>query len=211
MTFTAVPKGPEQMGAPTASGSRVTVKRQQGFTLLALLFLVAGLGVAMAALGTVWHTAAQREKERELLFIGNQYRQAIESFWKMPIPVGTVRRLPKNFDELLSDPRFPNTVRHLRRIYRDPMTVAAEWGLVKDPDGGISGVYSIAEGKPFKVAGFPLVYAHFEAAKSYRDWVFLIDIEKEKKAASQPGVGNETADQTPTRPATSRSHRADPD
>ncbi len=177
------------MDALTASGSRVKVKRQQGFTLLGLLFLVAGLGVAMAALGTVWHTAAQREKERELLFIGNQYRQAIETFWKMPLPVGTVRRLPKNFNELLSDSRFPTTVRHLRRIYRDPMTGEPEWGLVKEPDGGISGVYSQSTDQPFKIAGFPAVYAHFEEAKNYRDWVFRFDVAQADREAKQGGKG----------------------
>jgi hypothetical protein len=80
-------------------------RREDGFTLLGLLFLVAGLGVAMAALGTVWHSAAQREKERDLLFAGDQYRRAIESFWNVPLPEGTPRRLPKHFAELLLDPR----------------------------------------------------------------------------------------------------------
>jgi len=32
------------------------------------------MGVALAALGTMWHTASQREKERDLLFVGDQYR-----------------------------------------------------------------------------------------------------------------------------------------
>ena len=158
---------------------------QGGFTLFGLLFLVAGLGVAMAALGTVWHSAAQREKERNLLFIGDQYRRAIESFWTMPLPVGTPRRLPKNFAELLLDPRFPNTVRHLRRIYRDPMTGGDEWGLLNGTDGGIAGVYSLSDGKPFRRANFPSVYARFEDAQSYRDWVFRFDVEKAERDAGQ--------------------------
>ena len=173
------------MARPTQTGRRRRDTRQGGFTLLGLLFLVAGLGVAMAALGTMWHTAAQREKERDLLFVGNQYRQAIESFWKMPLPVGTVRRLPKNFDELLSDPRFPTTVRHLRRPYRDPMTGGAEWGLLKEPDGGISGVYSLSTDSPFKQGGFPAVYESFVDAESYRDWVFRFDAAQAEREARQ--------------------------
>lgn len=164
---------------------------QAGFTLLGLLFLIAGLGVALAALGTMWHTAAQREKERDLLFVGNQYRQAIGSFWKMPLPVGTPRRLPKNFDELLSDPRFPVTVRHLRRLYRDPMTGGTEWGLVKEPDGGIAAVYSPSDEQPFKRAGFAAVYAHFQEAQSYRDWTFRFDVaqaQREAEEAAKPGA-----------------------
>jgi type II secretory pathway pseudopilin PulG len=177
------------MARPTPTGRHLRGGRQHGFTLLGLLFLIAGLGVAMAALGTMWHTAAQREKERDLLFVGNQYRQAIESFWKMPLPVGTVRRLPKNFNELLSDSRFPSTVRHLRRLYRDPMTGETEWGLVKDADGGISGVYSLSSDSPFKRAGFPAVYEQFAEAEAYRDWVFRFDVEQAEREAKQTGKG----------------------
>jgi len=177
------------MARRTPTGSRIGCAPQGGFSLLGVLFLLAGLGVAMAALGTMWHTAAQREKERQLLFAGNQYRQAIESFWKSPLPVGTVRRLPKSFDELLDDTRFPTTLRHLRRLYRDPMTGAPEWGLLKDPDGGIYGVYSLSADRPFKRAGFPAAYAHFEEAESYRDWTFRFDAaqaEREARQAASP-------------------------
>lgn len=173
------------MVSRTPPGRRRRGRRQGGFTLLGLLFLVAGLGVAMAAFGTVWHSAAQREKERDLLFVGDQYRRAIESFWSVPLPVGTPRRLPKHFAELLLDPRFPNTVRHLRRLYRDPMTGGAEWGLLKGPDGGIAGVVSLSDGKPFKRANFPSAYARFEDAQSYRDWVFQFDVEKAGRDAVQ--------------------------
>lgn len=173
------------MANRTPTGRRRRGRRQGGFTLLGLLFLVAGLGVAMAALGTVWHSAAQREKERDLLFVGDQYRRAIESFWSVPLPVGTPRRLPKHFAELLLDPRFPNTVRHLRRLYRDPMTGGAEWGLLKGPDGGIAGVVSLSDGEPFKRANFPSAYARFEDAQSYRDWVFQFEVEKAGQDAGQ--------------------------
>lgn len=161
---------------------------QAGFTLLGLLFVIAALGVGMAALGTVWHTAAQREKEAELLFIGDQYRRAIESFWKMPLPEGTPRRLPREIDELLEDPRFPHTVRHLRRAWRDPMTGDPEWGVVRDADGGILGVHSRSEAEPFKRDGFPATYLHFAEARTYRDWVFRIDPRQDARKA-QPVSG----------------------
>jgi type II secretory pathway pseudopilin PulG len=150
----------------------LTVDSQRGFTLLGLLFLIAGMGVAMAGLGTLWHTAAQREKEKELLFAGDQYRLAITSFWRAS-PKGQ-ERLPKSFAELLSDARFPNK-RHLRRLYPDPMTGSAEWGVVKGEDGGIVGVYSLSEAAPMKEANFPTQYAGFEGKPSYREWVFQIN------------------------------------
>ncbi len=173
------------MARPTATGRAGPGREQAGFSFLGLLFLLAGLGVALAALGTVWSTAAQREKELDLLFIGDQYRRAIESFWKIPLPVGTPRRLPKNFDELLEDPRFPDTVRHLRRVWRDPLTGSTEWGLVKEPDGGIAGIHSLSAGQPFKRGNFPPEYEQFREAGSYRDWVFRFDVEKAQREARQ--------------------------
>lgn len=174
------------MARPIATGRRAPGgTAQAGFTFLGLLFLLAGLGVALAAVGTVWSTAAQREKEQDLLFIGDQYRRAIESFWKIPLPIGTPRRLPKNFDELLLDPRFPNTVRHLRRVWRDPLTGTAEWGLVKEGDGGFSGVYSLSDKRPLKSGNFAPEYADFQEASSYRGWVFRFDLEKAQREAQQ--------------------------
>lgn len=174
------------MARPTPTGRAGGA--QAGFSFLGLLFLLAGLGVALAAVGTVWSTAAQREKEQDLLFVGDQYRRAVESFWKTPLPVGTPRRLPKNFDELLEDPRFPDTVRHLRRVWRDPLTGSTEWGLVKEADGGFSGVHSLADKRPLKRGSFPSDYAAFEEASSYRDWVFRFDLEKAQREAQQAQV-----------------------
>lgn len=144
--------------------------RQCGFVLIWLLFFVAALGVGMAAMGIVWKTAAQRGNESELLFVGDQYRRAIESFWKAT--PGSEKHLPKSLDDLLLDPRFPNTVRHLRQRYRDPMTADGAWGLVKKEDGGILGVYSLSEAAPFKTGGFEKIYQTFEGATHYRDWIF---------------------------------------
>lgn len=163
------------MGRPTATGKSGHYGRTAGFTLLGLLFLVAGLGIGMAAVGTLWHTAAIRERELELLFVGNQYRQAIRSFWETPLPAGVPRRLPRNFDELLSDPRFAQTVRHLRRIYRDPVTGGREWGLVREPDGGISGVYCLSREKPMKQTGFDRANHAFEGRERYSEWIFFFN------------------------------------
>ena len=151
----------------------LTADRSKGFTLLGLLFLIAGMGVAMSALGTLWHTAAQREKEKDLLFAGDEYRRAIGSFWKASPK--DQERLPKSFNELLEDPRFPHTVRHLRRLYREPMSGSMEWGIVKGADGGIAGVYSQSEAEPFKQAGFSPPYEAFKDMPNYRAWIFMFD------------------------------------
>ncbi|MEW5770309.1 MAG: prepilin-type N-terminal cleavage/methylation domain-containing protein [Pseudomonadota bacterium] len=160
--------------------------RQQGFTLLALLFAVALLGVGMAGLGTMWHTSLQREKEQELLFVGDQFRKAIESFWNNP-PPGQQKRLPSNLAELVLDPRFPGNVRHLRRLYLDPMSWTPEWGLEKDGGGGVIGVYSRSEGRPMKASGFAPAYESFAGATQYRGWVFRALITGSQGKAAQSG------------------------
>ncbi len=150
-----------------------TCKRQTGFTLLVLLFLLAGFGVAMAALGTLWHTHVQREKEAELLFVGDQYRLALESFRasrKAGEPIA-----PKTLTALLADYRDSRLTRHLRKLYRDPVTGSDEWGLVRDAQGGITAIYSQSDKTPFKTANFPNRYEAFVAAKNYSAWRFQAD------------------------------------
>jgi len=94
--------------------------RSKGFTYLALLLAVAITAGALAAAGGVYSQMAQREKERELLFVGEQMRQAIALYyWRTP---GGAHQYPKDLEALLEDKRWPVTQRYLRKIYRDPMT-----------------------------------------------------------------------------------------
>jgi type II secretory pathway pseudopilin PulG len=141
---------------------------QQGFTYLALLFIVAILAGGLALTGEVWHTSAMREKEAELLFVGNQYRKAIQRYYLS----GPQRQYPRSLEDLIKDPRLPSTVRHLRRLQPDPIT-GKEWALVKAPDGGILGVHSVSEETPFKTANFKLRDRSFDGAQKYSDWKFL--------------------------------------
>lgn len=56
--------------------------RVGGFTYLAVLAMIAIIGIALAVTGEVWHIALKREKERELLFVGDQFRRAINSYYE---------------------------------------------------------------------------------------------------------------------------------
>jgi type II secretory pathway pseudopilin PulG len=153
-------------------GVAVTGRRgQDGFTYFTVVFLVAVLGLAASAAGTVWHTARQREKERELLAVGQEFRAAIARYLRAT-PSGRPQ-YPRNLDDLVQDGRVPGIARHLRRIYPDPVTGRPEWGLVKAPDGGIMGVHSLSPDRPRKRAGFPPSLARFEEAERYADWVFV--------------------------------------
>jgi len=146
------------------------VKRLQGFTYLTALFVVAVLAGGLALAGNWWEQIAQREREAELLFIGNQYRRAIGLYYDST--PGSVKRYPAALEDLLKDPRQPATQRYLRKLYPDPFG-GAEWGIVKGSDGGVAGVFSQSEAKPIKVAGFRVRDAAFEGAQKYADWKFM--------------------------------------
>lgn len=147
------------------------LRRHAGFTYVGLLISVAVLGVGLAATGQVWRTAAAREKERELLFIGNQYRTAIMSYYA-GTPAGQIR-YPRSLEDLIEDRRMPAMRRHLRRVYPDPITGGEKWGIVAASDGGIAGVFSLSEQPPLKIAGFTGANAKFENAERYSDWKFV--------------------------------------
>jgi len=146
------------------------ISRQTGFTFLGLLFAVALAGIALAGTGVLWQLESRREKEKELLFIGEQYRQAVTSYYdKSP---GSIKQYPARLDELLEDKRFPKPLRHLRRHYRDPMTADGDWELILQQER-ITGVASRSQEKPVKIGGFPVEQQDFEGAERYADWRFV--------------------------------------
>jgi type II secretory pathway pseudopilin PulG len=145
--------------------------RQAGFTYIALLIAVAIVGVWLSATANVLHLSVQREKEQELLYIGQQFRLALERYASSS--QGNARRLPTRLEDLLLDERLLQKKRHLRRIYVDPMTGKAEWGLVQQGDGQITGVYSLSTAEPLKKAGFSVNDSGFVGKQSYSQWVFV--------------------------------------
>ena len=164
----------------------MVTRRARGFTYLAVLFIVAILMGGLALVGEVWETSARREKEAELLFIGNQYRRAIGLFYDST--PGGVKRYPRTLEDLVKDPRQPATQRHLRKFYPDPITRKVEWGFVKAPDGGIQGVHSLSEEKPLKIGGFRVRDAGLEGAQKYADWKFIHTLPAAAPAASKPAT-----------------------
>jgi len=142
-----------------------------GFTYLGVLFAVALMGAMLVAIATIWHQAQQREKEKQLLFVGKQFSRAIAAYYDNT--PGTAKQFPKKLEDLLDDKRFPFTRRYLRRMYFDPFTNTTDWGLLKDAGGGISGVYSKSEDEPVKKANFDKQFAQFADKKHYSDWRFV--------------------------------------
>lgn len=146
-------------------------RRESGFTYLVLLAVVAAMGIVLATAGEVWHMTLKREKEQELLFVGDQFRRAF-NLYALNTP-GNGSRYPQSLEALLKDPRYPGIQRYLRKIYADPITGSAQWGLIKGPNGEIFGVHSLSEDEPVKKSGFRLADAKFEGRSKYSDWVFM--------------------------------------
>jgi len=142
---------------------------QRGIAYLGVLMLVAALGLGMTQAARIWTTVQQRDREAQLLFVGDQYRAAIASYYN----AAGGNRYPDSLDALLEDRRGLPTQRHLRRLYADPLTGSQQWGLVKAPDGGIMGVFSEAPGRPLKRQGFPARDEAFGDSDAYGEWAFV--------------------------------------
>lgn len=132
--------------------------RVRGFTYLMLLWWVAIAGIMLAAAGQSWQLDARRARDAELAWRGEQIRRALETYSQAPVAEG-VRRLPLDLDELLEDERAGQTLRHLRRLWPDPVTGEA-WGLLRrESDGAITGVYSRSSLRPVRAPAGVTTYA----------------------------------------------------
>ena len=148
------------------------LRNRSGFSYLGVLILVAVMSVALIGAGRYWSTIVKREREAELLYRGDQIRKAIASYYNNP-PGGQNKSYPRQFSDLLKDPRYPNLKRHLRKWYTDPMTQGGDWVYIIDASQRIKGVHSANEDTPIKKGNFSKDYSSFETAETYADWKFV--------------------------------------
>lgn len=144
---------------------------QAGFTYIWALAALTVFAVGLAALGPQFSLEAQRERERELLRIGQLYAEALASYYRAS--PGSLKQYPNQLELLLEDPRFVGTVRHLRQLYPDPLQPQRPWGLLRDADGGIRGVYSTDARPPLRSAPLQLGSVALPPARHYFEWQFV--------------------------------------
>lgn len=138
--------------------------------MIVALFVAFVVAVLLAGLTRLWEAQAHRERERALLWTGFQFSDALASYAAVT-PEGQPAA-PQRLEDLLLDARVDPPVRHLRRVYADPLTGSSEWGLVLDTQGRIAGIHSRSPARPLPPDGvWPEVRA-FAAARRYSDWVF---------------------------------------
>jgi hypothetical protein len=182
MRCEAVARGPDparrrSMGACPGSGRIGSCGRRggrrctsRGVTYIWTLIAVAMLGAGLAAAARVWQTAALREREAELVFIGKQFRDAIGRYYESTS--GTVKEFPAKFEDLLRDPRFPDVRRHLRKVYADPFDRSQTWEVIPGPGGRIVGVRSRSERLPMRQV-FQRPDEDFSGKRRHADWEFV--------------------------------------
>lgn len=156
------------MVGASPAGPRARTK-QSGVTFLALLFAIAIGAIALAGTGALWQMESRREKEKELLFIGEEYRRAIASYYDSS---PGAPQYPTQLADLLQDPRFPMPVRHLRRLYPDPMSSDGKWREIRRQER-IVGIASASVAAPIKIGDFPPEQIDFAGATRYTDWQFV--------------------------------------
>jgi type II secretory pathway pseudopilin PulG len=104
-----------------------TNQNAAGYVMAALLVTLAVMAVLLSVAMPVWHQAAQREKEEELVFRGKQYVRAIGLYQKK-----FANTFPPSID-ILVEQKF------LRKKYKDPMTADGEFQLLYQVGGAASG------------------------------------------------------------------------
>jgi type II secretory pathway pseudopilin PulG len=177
-------------------------RRQAGFTYVGLIVFVTIIGLVGAATLKVGALLQRADAEHELLEIGAEFGTALASY-AQATPPGQPQQ-PVSLEALLRDPRFPVPRRHLRRIFVDPITGRAEWGLLRAAEGGpITGVYSLSQAQPLKLANFDARFVKFENKQHLSDWKFMA---REQSAAAPvapppPGAEPPAAPETPAEPA----------
>jgi type II secretory pathway pseudopilin PulG len=116
-------------------------KQEEGFILLAVLFLVVLILIALAVAAPSVARSIQRDKEVELVNRGEQYKRAVKLYYKK------FGAYPTSIDQLINT----NNIRFLRKRYTDPITGKDDWRLIyfgqaKVPPMGLFGQPLIAPG-----------------------------------------------------------------
>lgn len=175
---------------------RPTRRPQRGMGYLLVLFAMAAIGIGLAKAGEVWQHSAMRERESQLLFIGHQFRLALASYRDASPPGAPVS--PVSLSDLLEDRRFPTPRTHLRRLWPDPMTGRADWGVVL-VNGRIVGVHSRDPREPIRTA-FRQRDAELAGLAAYDQWVFRA-IERAAPAVPPAPANAAGPEEPPRRPA----------
>ena len=106
-------------------------KHEDGFALVSLLVVMSLMALFAVAAASNVRQQAQREREKEAIFRGEQVADAIRAYYRYR-GAGGVNSLPTNMDQLLEGiPRGTKKLQILRaEAARDPLSSSGEWKLI---------------------------------------------------------------------------------
>jgi len=110
---------------------------QAGYTLVALLALMTIMALFAMAIAPSMQQQAEREREKEAIFRGEQVADAIRDYYKYRVALNRVsgdQALPTSMDQLLEGLPIPGGAK-TRQILRasaahDPLTTEGEWRFI---------------------------------------------------------------------------------
>jgi type II secretory pathway pseudopilin PulG len=142
----------------------------RGFTYLGLMFVLAVMGLLAAAAGNLWRFESQRDRERELIFVLNEYGRALACYREGH--TAAAKTAPTSLEPLLGETVNVGIRRCLRRLYPDPITRQMDWVLLRSPAGGIIGLHSRSTLAPIRTRSAEAAgVLNAAGAKTYEDWV----------------------------------------
>ena len=105
--------------------------REDGYALVSLLVVMSLMALFAVAAASNVRQQAQREREKETIFRGEQVADAIRAYYRFRGAQG-VNSLPTNMDQLLEGiPRGTKKLQILRvEAARDPLSSSGEWKLI---------------------------------------------------------------------------------
>ena len=149
-------------------------RSEAGFTYIAALVMVVVMGIMLGAIGQSVSVIMKREREKELIFRGLQYLDAIERWSKknpggLGLQANTIKDLE---DKLVNGGSGLKREYFLRKIYKDPIT-GSDFDLIRDDvTKVVTGVKSFSIEEPVKQDNFPEVIKGFKGMKKYSEWKF---------------------------------------
>lgn len=107
------------------SGSRVRrFAREGGYSLAALVAMMAVMAIVVAVALPSWTYVMQDDREQELIFRGRQISDAIARFQRR-----NGNAFPPSIEALVEG-------KYLRRPFKDPMTKAGRWRVLRPGEAG---------------------------------------------------------------------------
>src|SRR5258708_8291702 len=133
-------------GHPRA-GSFARRKGEQGYAILLVLFLATLMLIGAMAIAPNVLTEGRRQKEKEMIWRGNQYARGVKLYYRK------TGKFPTSLDDL-TKPKL-GSLRFMRQPYKDPMNAKdGEWRLIYvGPTGQLVG--SLNPPQPIHMSRLP--------------------------------------------------------